>query len=188
MSKLKVFCALLAALAGVAATARATVLQRAGLEELVAHSSIILVAEVTDSYSYWNDEGTFLLTQASIVPVEVLKGDPPAGKIPVTLLGGSDGDLTVLVVGMAILEPDRPYVVFLDHADLPGAENVLTPVDLVQGVFDVVERDGKLRAVSQAAGFPLVSDGSGAFEAAGGTEGYPFEEMITTIQDLAAKQ
>src|SRR6185436_6966830 len=123
---------------------------RQSLNGLVAANPTIVVGEVLDAHSYWNDEGTFILTDVRIKATDVLKGDPRDTDFTVTLMGGSVGDLTTLIVGGAELVPGKPYVLFLNEGDLPGVQGVRTVRDHSQGVFEVVKARDGLRAISEA--------------------------------------
>ena len=175
------------AVAGVVAFAAlpagATTLMRAGLDDLTAANSTIVVGEVLDVHSYWNADGTFILTDVTIAADEVVKGEASAKELTVTLLGGTVGDITTLIVGGPELIPGSSYVLFLNEENLPGAANVRTVRDLCQGVYDVVLGDGGLRAVSQANRHPLVPDAKGYVDAPGGVEGMPFDAMMQSIRE-----
>jgi hypothetical protein len=156
---------------------------RASLEDLAAAHETIVVGEVVGARSYWNAPRSQILTDVRIAPTEVLKGD--AGpEITVTLLGGTVGDRTAVIVAGASLEAGRSYVLFLERRALPGAARALTVHYLSQGVFELAEgADGVTRAVSQAASHPLVADRSGLTEPAGGREGLPLDELTQKILD-----
>src|SRR5262245_48513498 len=98
--------ALLAA-ATTVAPAGATTLIRASLDDLVATNSTIVVGEVLDTRSYWNAEGTFILTDARVAVRMALKGATNDEELTVTLLGGQVDDLAAVVVGGARLEAGK---------------------------------------------------------------------------------
>jgi hypothetical protein len=172
--------------AGVA-HAGATTLRRASLDELTATNETIVVGEVVDTRSYWNAEGTFILTDVRVAATDVLKGKVEGPGLTVTIMGGTIDDTTALIVGGAELVRGSSYVLFLDQADLPGAAAVRTVRHHSQGVFRVVDaRDGSgPRAVSQANGQALVADASGAVDAPGGTAGFALEAMKDVIRKSA---
>jgi len=174
-----------ALVAVLAAPASATTLIRASLDHLTDGNGTVVVGEVVDAYSYWNEDGTFILTDVRVAVNERLKGKLDDGELTVTIMGGTVGDLTTLIVGGAELIPEHSYVLFLDEEDLPGARGVRTVRDHCQGVFEVEIAEDGLRAVSQANGHPLLPDASGAFDAPGGAEGFPLEAMIETIRERA---
>src|SRR5690349_11478748 len=151
----------LALAASVAAPASATTLVRASLDELVAANSAVVLGEVVDVESYWNAEHTFILTDVRFRTSDVLKGRAQSDELTITVMGGSVGDLTTLIIGGPQLFPGHSYVLFLNEESLPGAQSVLTVRDLVQGAFDVVMAKDGLRAVSQANSHPLLPDKAG---------------------------
>ncbi len=177
----------LAMAAGVLTPAGATTLIREGLDELVAGNRAIVVGEVVDASSYWNEDHTFILTNVRIATYEALKGDV-GQELTVTILGGQVGDLTTLIVGGPELVPGHSYVLFLNEESLPGAKRALTVRDLCQGAFDIkMDRDG-LRAVSQAGRHPLMPDRRGYTEAPGGVEGMPLNAMRQSIREAVDRQ
>lgn len=179
--------AVLAVAATIAAPAGATSLVRAGLDRLVADNGSIVVGEVLEANSYWNAEGSFMLTDVRIAPVETLKGAAQSGEFTVTLMGGRIGDLTTLIIGGAELVPGNAYLLFLNREDLPGAKQTLTVREHSQGVFSLKQTTDGLRAISQASRQPLVPDASGSMEAPGGKYGMPFTNMVRAIREISQR-
>jgi hypothetical protein len=178
----------LAIAASVVAPAGATTLIRESLDELVAGNRAVVVGEVVDAHSYWNEDHTFILTDVRVAVHEALKGDVAERELTVTIMGGRVGELTTLIVGGPEMIPGNSYVLFLNQENLPGVENALTVRDLCQGVFDVkIGRDG-LRAVSQANSHPLVPDRLGYIDAPGGAEGMPLTAMMQSIRETVDRQ
>lgn len=162
----------------------ATTLVRAGLDELVAGNGTIVVGEVLDAQSYWNADGTFILTDLRVSAVEVLKGRPESRELTVTTMGGTVGETTTLIVGGPVLVPGRSYVLFLEREELPGGR-FLTVRDLVQGVFEVRDGEAGLQAVSQANTHPLLPDRHGENRPPGGERGLELEYLVQSIHQLA---
>ncbi len=174
--------------AGVAAPASATTLERQSLEALAAANGTVVVGEVLDAYSYWNDEKSFILTDVRIATSQVLKG-AAASELTVTLMGGQVGETTTLIIGGATLVPGRAYVLFLNEENLPGAKSVLTVRDHVQGAYDVVlSPGGGLRAISQANSHPLLPDNLGSVDVPGGVKGFPLTAMLQSLRETVARQ
>lgn len=167
------------------APAGATTLIRQSLAHLAADNATIILGEVLDTRSYWNDEGTFILTDVRIAPLEVLKGNVRDRELTVTIMGGTVLDLTTLILGGAELIPGKAYVLFLNQEDLPGAKGARTVRDHCQGVFDLVLAKDGVRAVSQANRHPLVPDEKGYVEPPGGAQGIPLDTMRQSIRELA---
>lgn len=170
---------LAAALLAAAAPAFATTLVRRGLEQLTLESDTIVEANVLEIHSFWNPEHTFILTDVRARPARVLKGQP-VEDLRFTVLGGTVGETTTLVVGGPVLAPGSDYVLFLGKADLPGARGRLTVRELSQGVFTI----GRGRARSQAAREPLLPDAQGRDDVPGGDEGMPLETLTQRILEL----
>jgi hypothetical protein len=166
----------------------ATTLIRQSLEGLVAGNTTIVVGEILDTHSYWNDEGTFILTDVRVKATDVLKGNAKDSNFTVTLPGGTVGDLTTLIVGGAELLPGKSYVLFLSDDDLPGAQGVRTIPGHSQGVFEVVRARDGLRAISQANRHPLYPDALGFVDPPGGAKGLLLGEMIHSIRDIAGRE
>lgn len=174
----------LAIAASVVAPASATTLVRASLGDLVAGNGTIVVGEVVDAYSYWSEDGSFILTDVRVAATDVLKGNLRDKEFTLTIMGGRVGDITTLILGGAELMPGNSYVLFLNEENLPGAKGVRTVRDHCQGVFELtMARDG-LRAVSQANRHPLVPDMLGYVDAEGGVEGFPLPAMMNSIREL----
>jgi len=166
----------------------ASTLLRQSLDGLVAGNATIVVGQVLDAHSYWNEEGTFILTDFRIKATDVLKGDPKDTDFTVTLMGGSVGDLTTLIVGGAELIPGEPYVLFLTEGDLPGVQGVRTVRDHSQGVFEVVKARDGLRAISQANRHPLYPDALGFVDPPGGAKGLLLDDMVRSIREAVGRQ
>lgn len=179
--------ALAAALASTLQPASASSFVRAGLEDLVAENETIVVGEVQGARSYWNDAGTFILTDVRVAVSEVLKGSVDDREITVTVPGGRVGDLISMIVGGAELVPGKWYVLFLDRIDLLGARGVLAVHDHCQGAFDVEVAGDGLRAISQARRHELLPDAAGNADAVGGAKGIPFTNLIQTVRELAGR-
>jgi hypothetical protein len=180
--------ALALAIAAAAAPSGATTLVRASLPQLVANNRTVVVGEVLDSYSYWNEPHTFMLTDVRIRATEVLKGDPKDTDFTVTILGGTVDDLTTLIVGGAELVPGKSYVLFLQEDDLPGVRNVRTVREHSQGVFDIVKARDGVRAISQANRHPLYPDALGFVDPPGGAKGLLLDDMVRSIPEINARQ
>jgi len=138
--------------------AGATTLIRQSLESLVADHSRIVVGEVLEAHSYWNRDGTSILTDVRFAAGEIVKGNLKDKEFTITLVGGRVGGLTTVLVGGAELVPGRSYLLFLNEQNLAGAKGVLTVREHVQGAFDIQQGQDGPRAVSHPQGkwFPCL--------------------------------
>lgn len=172
---------------GVATEARATTLVRADLEQLVATNKSIAIGEVREVRSYWNAERTFMLTDVRFSVTELLKGNPREKEFTITVMGGTIGQFSTVIVGGAELAQGQSYLLFLDESDLPGAKKVRTVREHSQGVFELVKTESGVRAISQAVRHPLVPDARGIAEPPGGAQGLPLKELTQTIREFVAR-
>lgn len=130
----------------------ATTVVSLNLDGLVAGADSIVVGRVLGSESYWNDSPRIILTAHTIAVSETLKGGGDAS-ISVVTIGGTVGNITLDVPGMATFSPGETAVVFLEEA---GTFN--TVLGLSQGKF-TVSRD---RATNRIDGLELVGPNPGA--------------------------
>ncbi len=170
----------LAAVVAASVPVGATSLRRASIAELTSTNETVIVGTVVDARSYWNADHTFIFTDVQIASTNVVKGKSPQ-ELTVTLMGGTVGETTTLIVAGPVLEPGKSYVLFLNRETLPGNNLRLTVRDHVQGVFEI--RGG--RAISQASEHPLVPDVQGQTAAPGGAEGLPLPSLLQSIRDAA---
>lgn len=180
------FVAMLVSVVAVASPASATTLQRAGLDELVRGNAIVVSGRALDARSYWNAEGTFILTDITFVADTRLKGDPGQREFRFTILGGTVGNLTTIIVGGPEVVPGKSYVLFLNREDLPGVDRALTIRELSQGIFDIVDGPGGMRAVSQARNERLVADKFGKTDPVGGTAEIVLDQFSRDIRRVAS--
>ncbi len=173
------------AVAALAVPASATTLIRQGLENLVRQNENVVQGKVVDIHSYWNADHSFIFTDVRVRPTNTVRRNQPERDVTFTVMGGTVGETTVLVIGSPELVPGSEYLLFLNREDLPGAPQMLTVRDLVQGVFEVANVNGKRRMFSQAIGTPLSPDGFGRTDVPGGEEGLEADDMIRQIREIA---
>ena len=167
------------------APASASTFARVDLDYLVSENETIVVGEAVSARSYWNEAGTFILTDVRLEVSQVLKGRVSRGEVTVTLPGGTVGELTSVIVGGAELRAGSWYVLFLDRVDMLGRKGVLAVHDHGQGAFDLEMKGGELRAFSQARRHELLPDAAGKAEAVGGADGVPLDELVAGVRELA---
>ena len=175
------------AVAVCAVPADATTLMRASLADLTAANSTIVIGDVLDIHSYWNEDASFILTDVKVRVGETMKAEGSPEAVTITLLGGTVGEISTLVLGVPSLEIDKSYLFFLNEEQLPGGQRHLTVRDHCQGAFDILAIDGELRARSQAWDFGLVPDELGSSQPPGGEEGLKLESILETISGLVAQ-
>lgn len=167
----------------------ASLFRRTSLENLVDEHEIILVGEVLDLHSYWNGDGTFILTDVTVQPEEFFKGSTGSGPVTFTLQGGTVDELTTVIVGGPRLAQGESYLLFLNEQSLSPTLRTLTIREHSQGVFEFsVSPEGELRMLSQANGMKLVPDSKGRTAPAGGFDGMIPEEIFQAIVSLVSER
>ncbi len=174
-----------AAIVLMAAPAHATTLIRQSVERLARENSTALTGRVVSAHSYWNADHSFIFTDVKLRTNGLLKGRFGQDET-ITLMGGTVGDVTTIVVGGPELVPGSEYLLFVNDEELPGGIVRPTVRDLVQGVFRLERAAGRVRAWSQAIGHPLLADPDGLTEPAGGYDGVDLDELSAQVR--AAKQ
>ena len=109
----------------------AATVKRLDLDGLVATAQTIIVGKVSDSHTYWTDDGRLILTRYTIEVDETLKGFP-SGTVEVTTIGGTIGELTLHVSGMPAFGVGERTVLFLESTG-----RYRTVVGLGQGKFSI---------------------------------------------------
>ncbi|MBI5171223.1 MAG: hypothetical protein HZA61_17180 [Candidatus Eisenbacteria bacterium] len=170
------------ALAFMAAPATATTLIRQGVKQLARENAVVLTARVVDLYTHWNEDHSFIVTDVTLRPSQVYKGAQSSRDVRITLLGGTIGDITTLVIGGPELVPGSEYLFFLNDEELPGGRVHTTVRDLVQGVFQIERTKGRALARSLAIGHPLLADADGRTEPAGGVNGLDLEALEAEVR------
>ena len=180
--KLARFTLMVIALATLPTPGAATTLIHLGVNRLSAENELVARARIVEIRSYWNADNTFILTDIRAHVSQVLKG-AHAEDVMFTLMGGTVGDVTTLIIGGPDLVPGSEYVLFLSRLDLPGAPQRLTVRDQSQGVFEV-RND---RVFSEALGEPLLPDMNGAVAAPGGEAGLTVGELTRQVRENSSR-
>jgi len=173
-----------AALAGVA---RASVVLELELPELVQRADHIVLATAGEETSRFAPDGR-IVTDVTLTVKETLKGDFRTGRdIVVTRLGGSVGDLAMLVEGAPRFQKGRSAVVFLRELSSRGELRV---VGMSQGVFQVEDREGGMFLVPGGGDLSLVhrdADGELVDVPVPAVEPGPMDDLLSEIRKLVAE-
>lgn len=123
------------------------------LEDLVSHSSHIIVGRCVSTNSSWNAKGTLILTYSRFTVDQSLKGNATS-QITVVTVGGRVGDHTQAVSGMPHFSPGQEALLFLE----PGRAGNHQVVGMIQGHFAIVKNSqtGEREAVRSLAGLNLM--------------------------------
>ncbi len=81
-------------------------------EALVASSQAVIVGDVDQVYSFWNEDGTAVLTEAVIHVDRVIAGSAPS-QVTVRTFGGQVGDYRLVADGFPTFQQGERTVLFL---------------------------------------------------------------------------
>jgi hypothetical protein len=121
--------------------ARAVTVVPITFEELVAESTAIVYARVSDVRGRWTADRRQIESVVRLQPIRYLKGD--LGGIVMRLPGGEAGGMTQVLPGVPVLRAGDLAVLFLGGS----GPAIPSPVGLTQGVFRV-SVDGRSGAVT----------------------------------------
>jgi hypothetical protein len=121
-------------------------------EELTRSSEAIVVGEVEDVESHWNQDGTSIFTTASVVVEEVVRGVVIQQHVTVEYEGGEVGEIGLKVSDVAPLERGEKVLLFLQSGKSKRDGSVYNIVGKAQGKY-LIGEDG----IARKRGFALNS-------------------------------
>jgi hypothetical protein len=83
-------------------------------EDLVKASDAVVVGQVVDVRSFWNEEATAIVTEAHVVVDNVVVGDAP-GVVVVRTFGGQVGSIRIEAHGFPTFELGQRALLFLEN-------------------------------------------------------------------------
>lgn len=99
----------------VAVPANASTFVAMDTAELVAASDAVIQGEVVEVYSFWNQGGTAVLTEARVVVKELVAGQAPS-EVVVRTFGGRVGDYLLEAHGFPSFEAGQKVLLFLHRS------------------------------------------------------------------------
>ncbi len=150
-------------------------------EDLTKGSDTVVTGRVETTESYWSADGRTILTRATVLVSEVVKGAPGSERVFVEYEGGEVGDIGLKVSDMAPLVQGETIVLFLKTGSARRAQSVeghgagptYNIVGKAQGKYVVDER-----GIARKSGFSV----------AGGEErienDIPYHELINRIKSI----
>jgi hypothetical protein len=155
MKRSLMFIALVALLASVPASA--STFAAMSDEALVAGSQAVIVGDIDQVYSFWNEDGTAVMTDAVVHVDRVLAGSAPA-RVTVRTFGGQVGDYRLVAEGFPTFQQGEHTVLFLSagtdgtyrvtgyqlgqYRVRPGADGVATAFPALEGGIRLLYKDG----------------------------------------------
>lgn len=170
--------ALLAALA-IAGPASGSTFVDMEIPELVAASDAVIEGRVTEVESFWNENGTVIVTEAVVEVTDTLAGKSE-GWVRVRTVGGEVDGYTIQAPGFPTLERDERVVLFLERS---AAEDAFRITGHPLGKYRVVEEAGEQIAR------PTVDDGAVLVSPQGGLAEAPralsLDRLKEDVRDAA---
>jgi hypothetical protein len=143
-------------------TADAAVVLALDLADLVERADAVVVAAPLRKESRWDDKGR-IVTDVTLFVEEDLKGAPEAGtEIVVTTLGGTIGDIGLLVAGAPRFRDGGSAIVFLREIPAYGELRV---VGMSQGVLPIIEDESGSVVIPDNEGLALLRQDDDGMEA-----------------------
>ena len=148
--------------------------------DLVAAADAVVVGEVIDIHSFWNQRGTLIVTEATVLIKEVVAGDAPA-EITVRTMGGEVSGYKVEAHGFPTFEPGQTQLMMLHRA----ADGSLQVAGYRQGQFRVLQRADGTRVAMPMVGDArfLTKDG----EVAPAPRALPLETLKNNLRTVRAQ-
>jgi hypothetical protein len=119
-------------------------------EELTRSSEAVVVGNVEDIESRWNEDGTSIVTTASVVVEEIVRGRVIYQRITVEYEGGEIGEIGLKVSDVSPLEGGERVLLFLKSVKNKRNGHAYSIVGKGQGKY-TVGRDG----IARKRGFSL---------------------------------
>jgi hypothetical protein len=142
--------------------------------ELLAQADTVVVGEVIQKQSFWNEDMSLIVTEATIHVHDALVGDAPA-VLNVRTPGGAVGQFRIDAHGFPTFEKGQRVLVFLNR-DLGGNLEV---TGYQQGLYRVITRsDGVDVAVPSLEGVRLLTKDGTAAPAPRAMELSSFSQML----------
>jgi hypothetical protein len=133
-----------------AASQATAIMMGLSTEDLTRASKIIVLGEVINVASHWNSDRTTILTSASILVKDVVKGEQLEQMITVAYEGGEVGDIGLKVSDTVPLVTGEEVLLFLKPEEETGANNY-SIVGRAQGKY-IISKDG----IASKTGFSLI--------------------------------
>lgn len=170
-----------------AARVEATTLLRMSVEDMTAASEAVVVGEVTDLKSSWNEAQTTIYTMVIFKVDQCLSGTC-GDTIMIKQRGGTVGEMTLQIPGMPKFSKGQKALLFLEP-DPEGVPGFYYVVGMCQGIFDIQTdgQTGKLVAEQQGGAALAEVDADGVIRILGpqAPAKLPLVKLIKRIKHAA---
>lgn len=153
-------------------------------EELARSSDSVITGEVTDTESFWSEDGKTILTNATVTVENIIKGPSPQNTIIIVEHeGGEIGGVGLKVSDIAPLVKGEKVLLFLKSSDSRKFRDSRKPKASREKVHTLVgEAQGKYvidtKGVAAKSGFSSTA-GAGLID-----NNLPLEDLIKIIKDI----
>lgn len=90
------------------------------LEEIIAHSTLVIRGTVENISYAWNEDQTAIFTYVTLSIQEPIKGSPPPEAITIRYMGGAIGGLRLEIEDTPVFNLGEDVITFLDQKTEPG--------------------------------------------------------------------
>ncbi len=129
------------------------VMEGLSTEHLTRASDLVVLGDVESAAASWSADGTTIVTTATVVVAEVIKGQSASRKIEVEYPGGEVGDIGLKISDEPGMVTGEKVLLFLKRGTEPGANGKYHLVGKAQGKYSIGP-DG----VARKRGFSVVGD------------------------------
>lgn len=149
------------------------IMQGFSTEALTKESSLIVTGEVEHTKSEWSKDGKTIITTASVVVVDVIKGTETAQRVIVEYEGGEVGDIGLRVSDVSPLAKGETLLLFLKPggSKTDGAVHNITAKG--QGKYVIDEN-----RIARKSGFSLAGGGENV------DYSMPLDKLIEKIRNV----
>lgn len=183
MPKYRLVLAIFIVILMMSAWAHATTLIYLSVEDLTNLSDDVVIGEVVQTEPYLEPDGQTIFTAVHLEVLESIQGDAqPGDEVTLHHLGGEVDGIALRYAAMPVFHEGETVAVFLKRL---GPETFAL-VGLGQGKMDVVEENGRFRAVRYLDGLRFINPefpGRGPVEEPHGDEAYTLGELRSRVQD-----
>ena len=106
-------------------------------EELTLSSDTVITGQVEDVKSQWSKDGKTIVTNVSIIPSQVLRGNAVGQKVVLEYEGGEVGDIGLKVSDMPAFIKGENVLLFLKEGKSKANGTVHNVVGKAQGAYKV---------------------------------------------------
>jgi hypothetical protein len=123
------------------------------VEQLTKGASVVIAGRVQDVESHWNEDETEIITLATVVVEEVLKGSLRGSSVSVEYVGGEVGGLRLAVSDQVSLRAGEEVALFLNKGTKKAERDVYRVIGRAQGKYGIDEE-----GTARREGFKVLKD------------------------------